>query len=388
VRQRALILIADDNEANRDILARRLAAHSYDVVMAVDGEEAFACALAKLPDLILLDIMMPKMDGLEVCRRLKADKALPFIPIILITARADTKDIVAGLDMGADEYLTKPVDQAALVARVRSILRIKELHDKVQEQTQELAQWNQTLQQRVTDQLAEIGRMDRLTRFLSPQIAKLILSSGTESVLESHRREITVVFCDLRGFTGFAETAEPEEVIQVLRDYHATLGKLIHKYEATLERFAGDAIMVWFNDPLPCPDPCERAVCMAAEMRTNVGELATKWRKHGHELGFGVGIAQGYATLGRIGFEGRFDYAAIGTVVNLAARLCAQAENDQILIDRKVHAAVEALATTEHAGELTLKGLRRPVAAFNVCAVGSSLLGADHGGKAVEPTDS
>jgi adenylate cyclase len=370
VRKPPLILIADDNEANRDILARRLEAHGYQLVMAGDGEEALDCARNKLPDLILLDIMMPKMDGLEVCRRLKADKSLPFIPIILVTARADTKDIVAGLDVGGDEYLTKPVDQAALVARVRSILRVKELHDTVNEQAKELAQFNRTLEQRVAQQLAEIGRMDRLTRFLSPQIAKLVLSSGDESVLESHRREITVVFCDLRGFTAFSETAEPEEVIQVLREYHGALGKLIHKYEATLERFAGDAIMVWFNDPLPCPDPSQRAVRMAVEMRADVGELAGKWRKHGHELGFGVGIAQGYATLGRIGFEGRFDYAAIGTVVNLAARLCSEAADGQILIDRKVNAAVETLATTERVGEFTLKGLHRAVTTFNVRSVG------------------
>jgi adenylate cyclase len=370
MRQPPLILIADDNEANRDILARRLEVHGYQLMTAADGEEALICAREKLPDLILLDIMMPKMDGLEVCRQLKADKSLPFIPIILVTARADTKDIVAGLDVGGDEYLTKPVDQAALVARVRSILRVKELHDTVHEQAKELAQWNKTLEQRVADQLAEIGRMDRLTRFLSPQIAKLVLSSGSESVLESHRREITVVFCDLRGFTAFSETAEPEEVIQVLREYHATLGKLIHHYEATLERFAGDAIMVWFNDPLPCPDPPVRAVRMAVDMRAGVAELATKWRKHGHELGFGVGIAQGYATLGRIGFEGRFDYAAIGTVVNLAARLCGEATNGQILIERKVHAAIESLATTEPIGEFVLKGLHRPVATFNVRTVG------------------
>ncbi len=369
MRQPPLILIADDNEANRDILARRLEAQGYQLVMAADGEEALTCARDQLPDLILLDIMMPKMDGLEVCRRLKADKSLPFIPIILVTARADTKDVVAGLDTGGDEYLTKPVDQAALVARVRSILRVKELHDTVHEQSKELAQWNQTLEQRVAQQLAEIGRMDRLTRFLSPQIAKLVLSAGDESVLESHRREITVVFCDLRGFTAFSETAEPEEVMQVLREYHGTLGKLIHKYEATLERFAGDAIMVWFNDPLPCPEPSARAVRMAVEMRTSIEELAKKWRKHGHELGFGVGIAQGYATLGRIGFEGRFDYAAIGTVVNLAARLCSEASSGQILIERKVQAAVEAVATTEPVGEFMLKGLHRPITTFNVQTV-------------------
>jgi adenylate cyclase len=376
VRKPPLILIADDSETNRDILARRLEAHGYDLIMAVDGEEALACAREKLPDLILLDIMMPKMDGLAVCRHLKTDKTLPFIPIILVTARADSKDIVMGLEMGADEYLTKPVDQSALVARVRSILRIKELHDAVQDQTkelanqaEELAQWNRGLEQRVADQLQQIEGMSRLRRFLSPQVAELITSSADEKVLESHRREITVVFCELRGFTSFAETAEPEEVVGVLREYHETLGKLIYKYEATLERFAGDGVMVWFNDPLPCPDPSLRAVRMAIEMRSSVSELAGKWRKHDYDLGFGVGIAQGYATLGRIGFEGRFDYAAVGTVVNLAARLCAEAADGQILVDRKVQAAIEDLAVSEPAGQLNLKGLHRPIATFTVSAI-------------------
>ena len=373
MRQPPLILIADDNEANRDILSRRLEASGYNLVMASNGEEALALARSELPDLILLDVMMPKVDGLEVCRELKADKNLPFIPIILVTARADTKDIVQGLEIGGDEYVTKPVDQAALVARVRSSLRIKELHDTVHEQSKrlaaqatELAQWNDTLQQRVDDQLAEIERMGRLRRFLSPQIAELVVSSGGEQLLESHRRQITVLHCDLRGFTGFAETAEPEEVIKILREYHEAIGKLIYKYQATLERFAGDGVMVWFNDPLPCADPCERAVNMAVEMRTRVAELAGQWRRYGYELGFGVGVAHGYATLGRIGFEGRFDYAAVGTVVNLAARLCSQARDGQILIDPKVQVAVESLATTEAAGELALKGLHRPIAAFNV----------------------
>lgn len=376
MRNPPLILIADDNESSRDILARRLEAHGYALATAGDGEEALACARSLQPDLILLDVMMPKVDGLGVCRQLKGDKELPFMPVILVTARSDSKDIVAGLDVGADEYLTKPVDQAALVARVRSILRIKELHDTVHDQAkrlaaqaEELAQWNRTLERRVAGQLAEIERMRGLRRFLSPQIAELIVSRDGESVLERHRREITVVFCDLRGFTAFAETAEPEEVSEVLREYHAALGNLVHKYEATLERFAGDGMMVWFNDPLPCEDPSRRAVCMALEMRDAVAQLAANWRKHGHELGFGVGIAQGYATLGRIGFEGRFDYAAIGTVVNIAARLCSEAGDGQILIDRKVQAVVETFARTQEAGQLTLKGLLRPVATFNVTGV-------------------
>jgi len=369
-------LIADDNEANREILERLLAARGYDIVMAGDGEEALVSARAKLPDLVLLDVMMPKMDGLEVCRQLKADKSLPFMPIILVTARSDSKDVVCGLEAGGDEYVTKPIDQAALVARVRSVLRVKELHDTVHEQSRQLARqagelavWNNTLTQRVNDQLVEIERIGRLRRFLSPQIAELVLSSGGDQLLESHRREITALHCDLRGFTGFAEVAEPEEVIQVLRQYHETLGKLIHQYQATLERYAGDGVMVWFNDPLPCPDPCQRAVRMAVKMRAAVAELVAQWCRQGHELGFGIGIAHGYATLGRIGFEGRFDYGAVGTVVNLAARLCSQAADNQILIDRKVLAAVEPMIATEPAGELMLKGLHRPTVAFNVCGL-------------------
>ena len=363
------ILIVDDNETNRDILVTRLSTQDYELSQAADGEEALVAARSLLPDLILLDVMMPKIDGIEVCRQLKNDAAMPFMPIILVTAKADSKDVVAGLEAGADEYLTKPIDQMALVARVKSVLRLKELHDKVTTQAADLAIWNKTLEERVAQQLSEIERISRLKRFLSPQVAQIILSEGNERVLESHRRAITVVFCDLRGFTAFAETAEPEEVMAVLRDYHAGLGALIHKYEGTVERFAGDGVMILFNDPLPCPDPNQRAVNMSVEMRDHVAELSVKWRKAGHELGFGMGIAHGYATLGRIGFEGRSDYSAIGTVVNLAARLCADAKDGQILIDAKVQAAIEESAGTEPAGELTLKGFHRPVRAFNVCSL-------------------
>jgi adenylate cyclase len=370
------ILIADDQPMNVDILQTRLAVHGYEILTAADGEEALGVARAQLPDLILLDIMMPKMDGLEVCRLLKGDAALPFMPIIMVTAKADTKDIVAGLEVGADEYLTKPVDQAALVARVKSMLRIKALHDTVQEQADrleaqalQLADWNRTLEQRVAEQLAELERIGRLKRFFSPQLAELIVSTGEEKLLESHRREVTVVFCDLRGFVAFSETTEPEEVMQVLREYHAALGELIFRFEGTLERFAGDGLMVFFNDPVPCPDPAARAVRMAAAMRQRVGDLTEIWRKRGHQLDFGVGIAQGYATLGKIGFEGRFDYAAIGTVTNLAARLCGEAAGGQILISQRVYAAVEALAVAEPVGELSLKGFVKPVPAYSICAL-------------------
>ncbi len=368
MRTPARILIADDNATNVDILKTRLESQGYEIVTAADGAEALAAARAQLPDLILLDIMMPKIDGIQVCRELKGDRALPFMPIILVTAKADSRDIVEGLDSGADEYLTKPVDHAALVARVASILRIKDLHDTVEAQSAELAEWNRQLESRVAEQLGEIERMSRLRRFLSPQVAELVVAEGEDQLLESHRREVTVVFCDLRGFTAFSETAEPEEVMDVLRDYHAAIGALVHQYEGTVERFAGDGVMILFNDPLPCPDHALRAVKMAVEIRERIQALAKGWHRHGHELGFGVGVAQGYATLGRIGFEGRYDYAAIGTVVNLASRLCDAARDGQILINEPVLAATEKIAPAEPLGELSLKGLHNPVSAYNVIA--------------------
>jgi class 3 adenylate cyclase len=368
VHEPARILIVDDNEDNRDILRARLATQDYELFEAADGEVALAIAKEIQPDLILLDVMMPKLDGIEVCRRLKSDSA-PFTTIILITARADSSDVVRGLEAGADEYLTKPVDQTALVARVRSMLRLKHLHDRVAAQAADLASWNDILERRVVEQVGELERVGRLKRFLSPQIAEMIVSSGNEWILESHRREITVVICDLRGFTAFSEAAEPEDVMAVLRAYHASLGALIDKYDGTVERFTGDGLMVWFNDPLPCPDPCDRAARMGVEMRDEVSALVRQWRTHDYNLGFAIGVAHGYATLGRIGFERRVDYAAVGTVVNLASRLCAEARDGQILIDAKVYAAIESIATVERMGDLALKGFNRPVKALNLTAI-------------------
>jgi adenylate cyclase len=305
-----------------------------------------------------------------VLERLKADPQRRHIPVIMISAIDEVESVIRCIELGAEDYLSKPFNPTLLRARVGASLERKKLHDQVRAQAADLAAWNQTLEQRVAEQLTEIERMGRLKRFLSPQIADLVVSSGDgERVLESHRRAVTVVFCDLRGFTSFAETAEPEEVMAVLRAYHDVLGPLIHRYEGTLGRFAGDGLNVLFNDPLPCPDPSVRAVRMAVEMRDAVANLAVEWRKLGHELGFGMGIAHGYATLGRIGFEGRYDYSAIGTVVNLAARLCAEARAGQVLVDGKVHMAIEALTETEPLGELVLKGMQRPVSAFNVLAI-------------------
>jgi class 3 adenylate cyclase len=237
---------------------------------------------------------------------------------------------------------------------------------ELRQRTDEVAELNRGLEARVAEQVEELGRVGRLKRFLAPQLAELIVSQGDEKILESHRREIVVVFCDLRGYTAFTETAEPEEVLDFLREYHGALGPLVSQFEGTLDQFSGDGIMVFFNDPVPCPDPAERAVKMAMAMREEAGKLITTWRRDGCELGFGAGIAQGYATLGQIGFSERSGYTAIGTVCNLAARLCAEAKDGQILISSRVARAVEAVARLEDLGNLELRGLRRPVAAFNV----------------------
>jgi class 3 adenylate cyclase len=373
MRSTPLILIADDNPLNVDILATRLSARGYEVITAGDGEGTLQAARERHPDLLLLDIMMPKIDGLEVCRQIKGDSEMPFTPIILVTAKAESRDVIAGLDAGADEYLPKPVDQGALVARVQSMLRIKELHDQVQaqaallaEQSDELASWNRSLEDRVQAQLDELERTSRLKRFLSPQIAQTIISTDADAVLAVHRRQITVLFCDLRGFTAFADTAEPEEVMAVLQEYHAIVGHLIHEFEGTVGHFAGDGLMVFFGDPIPCDDPSHRAVRMAVAMRERMATQLEAWRKLGHDLGFGIGIAMGYATLGQIGFEGRYDYGAIGAVVNLASRLCGEAADGQVLVNQRVHGMVEELIQVEPVGELTLKGLSRAVPAFNV----------------------
>jgi class 3 adenylate cyclase len=373
MREPARILVVDDVPDNVDILQMRLESQGYEVVTAADGLEALDKIRTLLPDLVLLDVMMPKLDGIQTVKRLKADPALPFIPVILVTAKADASDVIGGLESGGDDYLTKPVDHAALSARVRAMLRIKTLHDTVQDQAKrlegqaaELAGWNRRLEERVAQQLGEIEKVGRLKRFLAPQLAEMIVSSGDEGILESHRRDIVVVFCDLRGYTAFAETGEPEEVWAVLREFHAAVGPLVTRFEGTLDHFSGDGLMVYFNDPLPCPDPAERAVRMAVAMRKAVGELMAGWRRRGFELGFGIGVAQGYATLGRIGFEERVDYTAIGTVTNLAARLCGEARDGQILLSKRVATAVESSVTLEEVGNLALKGLSQAVAIYNV----------------------
>ena len=360
------ILVVDDTPENIRLLDAVLSPRGYTVDAVSSGAQAVEkLAEEPLPDLVLLDIVMPEVDGYEVCRRIRAAPATALLPVVMITASSGEEKVKA-LEAGADDFVMKPFDQAELLARVRSLIRIKQYHDTIRQQATELAEWNRELEHRVEEQVSQIDRMGRLKRFLSPQIADLIVSSGDESFLESHRCEITVIFCDLRGFVTFAETSEPEVTMTVLREYHAALGDLVFRFDGTLERFTGDGLMVFFNDPLPCPDASIRSVRMGVAMQNRVADLEDGWRRSGYDLGFSVGIAQGFATLGRVGFEGRFDYAAIGTVTNLAARLCDVASAGQMLVSQRVHAAVEDLVVSTEVKELQLKGFSRPITAYSI----------------------
>jgi adenylate cyclase len=363
-----VVLVVDDQAPNIRLLDAVLSPRGYRVLTATTGEQALASLRQEQPHVVLLDIMMPGMDGYEVCRRIREDPATAYLPVVMITA-SDTQEKVRAIEAGADDFVTKPFDQAELLARVRSLVRVKRYQDTIERQAAELERWNRELEERVQTQLAALERASRLRRFLAPQMAELILESDDESFLESHRREIVVVFCDLRDFTAFAEASEPEELMAVLREYHGALGDLVFRFEGTLERFTGDGLMVVFNDPLPCDDAGLRAIRMAVAMRTRVRDLAESWARHGHDLGFGIGVAQGYATLGRIGFEGRDEYTALGTVVNLAARLCAAAKPWQILVGQRVLTGIEDLVVHSAVDELELNGFSRPIRAYDVKGV-------------------
>ena len=356
------ILVVDDTAANVKLLADLLAVKGYRVVTAGGGKEALARVAADRPHLVLLDVMMPDLNGYEVCRAIRADPATAALPVVLVTALDASEERVKGLEAGADDFLSKPVNQVELMARVKSLLRVKTLYDQ-------LAELNAGLEKRVAAQVAELERYGRLKRFVSPRIGDLILAGEVDDPLRIHRREITVVFTDLRGFTSFSETAEPEEAMEVLRAYHGELGRIVMAHEGTIEHFAGDGVMILFNDPIPVAGHELAAIRMALEMREAVSALAAGWKKRGYDLGFGVGLANGYATLGAIGFEGRRDYGAIGPVTNLAARLCGEARPGQVLVSQRVYGKVETAVSAEAVGELALKGLHRPVAAYNVIAL-------------------
>jgi adenylate cyclase len=362
------ILVVDDTPQNVRLLEAILIPRGFAVVTASSGQQALDRVAEQIPDIVLLDIMMPGMDGHEVCRRLRADPTTALLPVVMVTASGDQNKVKA-LESGADDFIPKPVNQTELLARVRSLLRIKAYHDTIQRQAAELAEWNRTLEARVQEQFARLERVDRLKQFLPFQVAEQIVSTGDEALLESHRRLVAVVFCDLRGFTSFSEMADPEEVMGILQEYHGAIGELIREFGATVEHFAGDGLMVFFNDPVPCPEPEAQAVRLATAMRERMIGVSAGWRQQGHELGFGVGVASGYATLGCIGFEGRFHYGAIGSTVNLASRLCDEAGDGQVLVNARARVALGDLVEVEPLPELTLKGFSRPVRAFNVLSV-------------------
>jgi class 3 adenylate cyclase/CheY-like chemotaxis protein len=370
---RGTILVVDDDPSNRDVLTRRLARMGYRTRSAVNGRQGLESIRAEHPDLVLLDLMMPEMNGYEVLEACRDDPRLRDLPIIMISARDEIDDMVDCIGLGAEDFLPKPFDPVLLEARVGACLEKKWLRDQerellatVQEQAARLEELNRELEERVSGQVTEIERLAQLRRFVSPQVADLLLSAGDEHVLQSHRSKIAVLFCDLRGFTAFAETSEPEDVMALLGEFHAAVGAEIHRWDATVGFFAGDGLMVFFNDPIPCEAPAEQAVRLAVSMRDTMTGLTREWRKRGHDLGFGVGVGFGYATLGQMGFEGRYEYGVIGSVVNLAARLCDQAKTGQILVSGRAYLAVEDLVEAEAVGSLSLKGLHAPVSVFNV----------------------
>ena len=362
------ILVVDDTPTNVRLLAAILEPRGHTVLTATNGPDALRLAEEQNVDLVLLDIQMPDMNGYEVCRRLREQERTAVVPVVMITA-AGNEEKVRALEAGADDFVLRPFDQAELLARVRSLLRIKAYHDTVQGQAAELAAWNRTLERQVADQVDELERLRRLRRFLSRHLADVVLSSGDESLLEPHRREVAVLFCDLRGFTAFASACEPEEAVGALQEFHRILGELVNRHEATVGHFAGDGLMVFFGDPVPCDDSALRAVTMAVELRDAMDDFGAAWRRRGHDLGVGSGVTLGYATLGTVGFEGRYDYSAIGPVVNRASRLCDEAGPGEILLSQEAFAAVDHLVDGETRGELHLRGFNRPQPVFAVHAL-------------------
>jgi class 3 adenylate cyclase len=362
----ANVLVVDDTEMNRDMLCALLAADGHRTTVAENGKLGLQALNDNSYDLVLLDVMMPEMNGYQVLERMKSSARLRDIPVIVLSALDEIGSVVRCIELGAEDYLPKPFDPVLLRARIGACLEKKRLRDQEVRLRSELEEWNKTLEARVREQVSQLERLGRLKRFFSPQLAELIVSGEADDPLKTHRRELTVVYLDLRGFTAFAETAEPEEVMEILHEYHAAMGRLILEYEGTLEHFAGDGMMIFFNDPVPVENAAERAARMALAMREQVRQLTVKWRRLGHELDFGVGIAQGYATIGAIGFEGRWEYGAIGSVPNLAARLCGEAKPGEILIAQRLLAKVEELVDVEPVGEVALKGFHRPISAHKI----------------------
>ena len=359
------ILVVDDTPANLSLLAGLLG-EGYRVKVATNGTKAMELAKAEPPDLILLDIMMPGISGYEMLERIHGDAGLHHLPVIMISAIDEIDSVIRCIELGAEDYLIKPFNPTLLRARVGATLEKKRLRDEVRAQATQLARWNQDLESRVQEQVKQLDRLRTLKRFFAPQLAEFILNGGGDGLLKTHRREVVVAFLDMRGFTAFTDRSEPEEVMRVLAEYHRAMGELIVAHEGTLERFAGDGLMIFFNDPIELENPAANAMRMALAMQQRFASLRSGWRKQGYELDLGIGIARGYATLGTIGFEGRWDYACIGSVTNLAARLCARARGGQILTNAKTLASVEELVRAEPLGEVLVEGMTHPVQVFNL----------------------
>jgi len=334
------VLVVDDQPMNVDILCSRLAVHGYELLTARTGDEALALATSRHPDLLLLDVLLPTTDGLAVCRQLKAEASLPFLPVIMISAKTAPEDIIAGLEAGADDYLPKPVDQAVLVARVQALLRLKARHDAVQDQVAEGAAWSRKLEHQVQAQAAELARLGRLRPFVPLPLADVVLAEGGEALLHPQQREVTVVCCALQGFAAFVAAEASERVVAVLRDYYRALGPPIVRWEGTLESCANGRVRVVFNAPLSGPDPVIRAVRLALAMREHLAPVRDRWRAQQAALEVGMGIAQGQATLALLSCAGRLDYAVLGPVMDLAVELCDAASPGQILLTAAVGAAV------------------------------------------------
>jgi DNA-binding response OmpR family regulator len=368
----ARILVVDDRPDGRKLLALRLAQDGYEVRQAEGGEQALAMAAQEPPDLVLLDVLMPGMDGFETCRRLRAMAALRAVPVVMVTSLEATDDCVRGLEAGADDFIIKPFKPAELKARVRSLLRVKTLFDEGQAQRLALEQWSATLERRVAEGVAEVERLSRLKRFFSPRLAQRLLSApadAAEAAWRSHRGEITVLFADLRGFSAYAEHAPVDRVMALLAEFHAAMGRLIFEAEGTLERFTGDGMMVFFNDPDPTPDHSAQAVHLALAMQAEAARLAEGWRREGGPAGLAIGLARGLAMLGAVGFKARLDYAAIGPVTNLAARLCAEAGAGEVWVCPAVQVQLQGRAELQPLPPLRLKGFAQPVPAWRVAAV-------------------